>query len=342
MKKLKVVSMVLAFVIALSLTSVLGVGCKKNKERIIIYHTSEEERAAVMETMLNEKFSNYEIILESLGTSEMYTRLLNEGENSDCDIVFDLESCNAQSLAKEGVLADLSSYDFSIYEDDLVSYTKGTDAHHYFAPDVKMNAAIIVNKALLQEKGLAVPQTHADLLKAEYKDLIKMPDPKKSGTGYSYYSGLAAYMGDAAAKAYFEALAVNVAEFTSSGSAPIKSVDKGEVAIGVTMMWQAVAYANNNSDLEVVILDNVSPYAVYTMGMVKGKDQRPAVKEVFDYIYSDVCEEIMNQTCPGKLYKEQDAPSITNWPTGFVDIRMDALYDSNRKQALLDAWTLTA
>ncbi len=35
-----------------------------------------------------------------------------------------------------------------------------------------------------RSKGVAIPQSYGDLIKAEYKGLIVMPNPASSGTGF--------------------------------------------------------------------------------------------------------------------------------------------------------------
>ncbi len=337
MKKIKILSLLSVLALLLTSLSLLLSGCG-GKERVVLYCASEEERIAWLQQDLNAKFPDYEIVLQVLGTGEMVTKLQGEGVNSPCDIVFDLESCNATLLAASGLFADLSAYDFSIYTDDLLSYTQGEGGHKYFAPNVKCNAAVIVNKQVLAEKGLPIPQTHAELLDPKYNDLIEMPNPKTSGTGYCYYNGLASKMGNEGALAYFTALNENVKEFTSSGSAPIKAVSRGEIGIGIGLLWQAVAYANADPNLEVIFPDNESPYAVYTFGMIRGKEQRPAVKEVFDYLYTDANHRLVAATCPGVIYKTPVATTIENWPTTYQEIPMQGLYDNAFKQELLDKW----
>ena len=82
-----------------------------------------------------------------------------------------------EALARENVLADLSSYDTSIYTEDVVS-------SKYYLPELRTGGAVIINTEVLAENNLPKPTCYEDLLKPEYKGLISMPDPKSSGTGY--------------------------------------------------------------------------------------------------------------------------------------------------------------
>ena len=83
-----------------------------------------------------------------------------------------------------------------------------------------------------------------------------MPNPISSGTGYCFYNGIVSMYGEEKGLEYFEKLEKNVKEFTNSGSAPVKSVQRGDVAIGIGLLWQCIKYSNENQNLEYIILEN--------------------------------------------------------------------------------------
>ena len=166
-----------------------------------------------------------------------------------------------------------------------------------------------------------------------------MPSPKSSGTGYAFYNGLVSSMGESAALSYFGSLDANMKEYTTSGSAPIKAVNKGEVAIGVGLLWQCVDYANKNSDLEVVFLNNEASYNLFTMGIISGKEKKESVKNVFDYLYNELNKVQCEKFNPDKIYVNQGKAETANYPTGFSEIVMHGVFDFKYKQDLLDKWS---
>lgn len=115
-------------------------------------------------------------------TGNLAAKLAAEGTNTDMDIFYDLDFSYAGLVKK--FLADLLNYDQSIYVDDC----KVKDAH-YLAM-TRNGVAIIINPAVLAEKGISEPISHEDLLKPEYKSLISMPVLKSSGTGYMFVKNL--------------------------------------------------------------------------------------------------------------------------------------------------------
>ena len=327
------------------LTSMLGVlavtslaGCAGNNDnKVIIYTAAEEERIQFMQEDLKTKFSSYDIIFQSLGTGALVSKLQSEGQGTECDIFYDLEATNAEIILNgdSNIFYDLSNYDFSIYDSSVTSYTS---RHHKFAVNGKTDGTITVNKKVLNEHGLEIPTTYNDLLDSKYKGLISMPNPKSSGTGFAFYNGLVSKLGEIDALSYFDSLNSNIKEYTTSGSAPIKAVDRGDIAVGVGLLWQNVNYANKNSDLQVVFLDNEASYNLFTMGIINGKESKKATKDVFDYLYNDLNKRQVVKFNPDKIYSNQGNPEITNYPTNFNEIAMKGLYDFNYKQDLLDKW----
>lgn len=84
----------------------------------MIFSGAEDERNAYLYQRLYERFPNYEIIIQSVGSGTVFTKLANEGVRSDCDIFYDLDITNAaqlNSMEDDGhkVLANLSSLEFT-------------------------------------------------------------------------------------------------------------------------------------------------------------------------------------------------------------------------------------
>ncbi len=333
-------------IIAMLLCAVMLFGaCNGNKtndsgktgNRVVIYTAAEDERIAYLQDELNKKFPDYEIVIQSLGTGQLLSKLQAEGKDTDCDIFYDLEVVNAEIILNSNpeLFADLSSYDFSIYDSSVTGYT---ERHHKYAVNGKTYGAFLVNTNLLAEKGLAIPETYDDMLKPEYKELISMPSPKSSGTGYSYYNGMITILGDEAGQKYFEDLNPNVKEYTTSGSAPAKAAVRGDVGIAFGLLWQCVQYANENEGMKVVVADNQLPFGLFTMGMISGKETREPVKAVFDYLYNELNKPQCAKFNPDKIYVDMPASEIANYPAGFGEIAMKGLFDFDYKQDLLDQW----
>lgn len=320
------------------------VGCSKSnsnsegkRERVVIYTAAEDERIAYIQSELNAKFPNYDIVIQSLGTGQLLSKLQAEGKSSDCDIFYDLEVVNAEIIlnASPDLFFDLSEYDFSVYDSSVTGYTS---RHHKYAVNGKTAGAFLVNTKVLSEKGLAIPQSYEDMLKPEYKGLISMPSPKSSGTGYSYYNGMVTVLGKEAGMKYFESLNPNIKEYTTSGSAPAKAAVRGDVAIAYGLLWQCVNYANDNEGLIIVVPDQGLAFDLFTMGIISGHETRTAVKEVFSFLYNELNKPQCAKFNPDKIYVDMPASEIKNYPSSYDEVEMAGLFDFKYKQDLLDSW----
>ncbi len=307
------------------------------KDRVVIYTAAEDERIAYIQEGLDKQFPDTEIVIQSLGTGQLLSKLQAEGKDSDCDIFYDLEVVNAEIIlnAAPDLFVDLSDYDFSIYDPSVTGYT---DRHHKYAVNGKTAGAFLVNTRMLEEKGLPIPETYEDMLMPEYAGLISMPSPKSSGTGYSYYNGMVTILGEEAGMEYFEELNPNIKEYTTSGSAPAKAAVRGDVAIAYGLLWQCVNYANENEGLTVVVPEQGLAFDLFTMGMISGHEAKGSVKEVFTYLYNELNKPQCAKFNPDKIYADMPAAEIQNYPENYKEITMAGLFDFQYKQDLLDKW----
>lgn len=300
----------------------------KDDNTVVIYSSGEDYRNDYMLKKLKEKFPNYNIKLEYLSTGKHAARLKSEGTKTACDISFDLEKAYATQL--KDLFASLATYDTSIYMDDLVTKDK------LWLPECRVGSAIIVNKDVLKAKNLPTPQSYEDLLNPEYKGLISMPNPKSSGTGYMFLKSLANAWGEDKAFQYFDKLSNNILQYTSSGSGPVNALVNKEVAIGMGMTAQAAMKINEGANLKILFFKEGSPYSYYVVTMIKGKENKKAVKDVFNYFYSSLIEDGVRLHFPEKLFKNKDF-TVKNFPSNikYADMKNDTIEE---KMRLLEKW----
>ena len=239
---------------ALSLM-ILATGCGNSKDSVLIYSSAEDYRIEYMNQRLQKEFPEYDITIEYMSTGNHAAKLLSEGVKTECDITHDMEYGYMEQLDQEGIFADLSEYPTDIYAEDVIQ------SKNYLA-EIRNGGAVVVNTKVLEEKGLAVPESYEDLLKEEYKGLISMPNPKSSGTGYMFLKSLVNAWGEERAWEYFEKLNDNILQYTSSGSGPINALIQEEVAIGFGMISQTVIQINEGKPLKIIAFEEGMPYSL--------------------------------------------------------------------------------
>ncbi len=326
MKIKQLLSAILILVMCFSMLT--GCGSSSNENSVVIYSSDEDYINAYFQERLNEQFPDYDITIEYLPTGENAARLMAEGLDTPCDIVWGLEVGYLDNLTDN--LADISQYDKSIYVEDMqIGGNKYLVAHRY-------SGCIVVNKDLLAEKELAVPQSYEDLLKEEYKNLIAMPNPKSSGTGYIYLKSLVNAWGEEKAFEYFDQLSDIVLQFTSSGSGPINALVQGEIAIAMGMTSQAVIEINNEQPFEILFFEEGAPFTACGYGIVEGKQDKPAVQEVFDFFYSTLIHEEKELYLPEKIFADQEN-LIENYPKD-IPYSDRTNNTAEEKERLLENW----
>ena len=296
--------------------------------RVVIYSGAEEYRNEYFLKRLTEQFPDFNITIEYMPTGNLAAKLAAEGTDTDMDIFYDLDFSYAGLV--EQYLADVSSYDQSSFVDDCK-----VESGRYLAA-TRNGGAIIINPDVLKAKGLDEPTSYQDLLKPEYKGLISMPDPKSSGTGYMFVKSLVNAWGEEQAFEYFNALADNILQFTSSGSGPVNALVQGEAAIGLGMTAQAVTAINDGANLKILFFEEGSPYSLYGYAMPEGKQNRKCVKDVFDFFYSTLVMEDKELYYPEQVFVNQ-VNNIENYPTDipYADMSGNTTAEKTR---LLENW----
>lgn len=302
-------------------------------ESVIIYTSMEQYAVELLQERLKEKFTDFDVEIVTKSTSDIATKVLEEGEGCEADIVFGLEYAYIEQLIQNDRIFDLQDrYDMSVFADDMVNDVNRT----FIVPCSRSGVSIIVNNVVLQEKGLPKPTSFADLTNSAYKNAMFMPSPKSSGTGYAFYLAMVNLLGENEALNYFDEFAKNVVQFTTSGSAPVNHLIAREAAIGIGMISQAVEeISSGNKELEVIIAKEGAAYGSYASFVVKGKQSEAALK-IMDYLYNEFTDECCAKYYPELIFKDK-VYSAENYPKNlfYCDMSDNTMA---RKEELLRRW----
>ena len=309
------------------LPCLLMTGCT-DKNSIVIYSCMEEERNQALTEQLKEEFPDVKVKVQPLATGNLAAKIKTEKTKFEGDIVIDLETAHMVNLEKN--FADVSDIDTSIYLD-------GINTSSNYITWVKYTTNLIIDNKYFKDHNLKVPETYEDLLKADYKDLIAMPDPKTSGTGYGFYLNAVNIMGEDKAIEYFKKLKNNLREFTTSGSGPSNLLKQGEIAIALGMTAQGVGAINEGYDFSIVSLKTGSPYNTTSAGIIKGREDKDNVKEVFQWLIDGFGVYDKENFMPDVILKEQNI-KIKNYPTNLVDADMKGIDSIDLKEKLTKKW----
>lgn len=322
----KVVKFIVGIVLSISFFSFL-IGCDGGKYDVVIYSSMEDFRNEKLNEMLKEELPDLKIDLRYLPSGNNAAKVKSEGTSIEADIIMDIDYGYMLSLKNN--FADLSGIaDFTVFDETLL------DESNKFLPLSKFSVAVIVNEAVLG--NLPLPQTYDDLTSGQYKQKIVMPNPKASGTGYAFLKGMVALKGEEAAFDYFDNFEKNVSQFTSSGSGPVNNLVRGESAIGIGMVFQAAQENAKGANLKVLNFAEGVPYNVSGFSIINGREEKEAVKKVFNFIATDFLVYDKVHFMPEKIFKDQPDSVIENYP---IVNNMDMKgFDFEEKERLLNKW----
>jgi len=133
-----------------------------------------------------------------------------------------------------------------------------------------------LNDRLLQEKGLPVPKRWTDLADPRYKGLLAMPNPNTSGTGYTTLATVIQIFGEDKAWDLLKQIHKNMAQYTRSGADPGLLTGRGEVAVGITFLHDAVDQVLKGFPITYGAAEEGTGFEIGGLSLIKGSPNRDA------------------------------------------------------------------
>lgn len=234
MKKFSKVALFL--ILCASLVTMTGCGKSgsdsgSSDEKVIIYSNADEEAVNAMKAALDSNGYKDQYLFQTFGTSELGGKLIAEGTNIEADIVtmssFYLDSAQAQN---------------NMFQKLTYTLPVVTSLSSYFYPITAQEGAILINTEVMKENNLEMPTSIKDLADSKYKGFISVTDIQSSSTAWLLMQAIVSEYGEDGAKEVLKGIYENAGDhIEESGSAPLKKVRAGEVAIGFGLRHQAVA-----------------------------------------------------------------------------------------------------
>jgi iron(III) transport system substrate-binding protein len=202
----------------------------------------------------------------------------------------------------------------------------------------------VTNTQRAKELGITPPKSWADLLKPEYKGLIRVANPNTSGTAYNVITTLRyIYKGDESKVFdYLKKLDVNIDQYTRSGSAPGKSVAIGEIPIAIGYAHDQVKLRVEGAPVEIHAPSEGTGYELASMSLVAGGKDVVNAKKLYDWVLSSpnaqakFVEYYLVLVASGSAAHPQ-ALSIKQLKTVKQDFSWDG--DTINRERLLKRWT---
>lgn len=292
----RVAAFALALMVGVSAFALTGCGGGSSAdEQVIIYSNADDEAIEVMKNTLDENGYEGQYIVQTFGTSELGGKILAEGSDIEADLM-SMSSYYIDSAQEQNKMFREISTDLKPLEGTLV-----TD---YSLPILSNAGAIFVNTEEMKANNLPMPTSIKDLADPVYEGHISMIDVKSSSTAWLMIQALITSYGEDQTKDILKGIYKNAgAHIEESGSAPLKKVRAGEVAVGFGLRAQAVA--DKAEGLPIDYIDPTEGNFILTESIAvvdKGEDSNELAVEMAKCIVEE-SREAMLSYYPVPLYE---------------------------------------
>lgn len=143
-----------------------------------------------------------------------------------------------------------------------------TPVEERFAPLYAGVLGFVINEDALEDAPR--PATWDDLADPALEDLIAMPDPRSSGTGYTILATLVQLLGEDEAFELLADIHQNVKTYTASGGGPGQLAATGSVAVGLQFMHDGFALVDAGFPLDVVAPTDGTGFEIGGLSRIAG------------------------------------------------------------------------
>ena len=167
-----------------------------------------------------------------------------------------------------------------------------------------------------------MPKSIKDLANPIYKDQISVTDVKASSTAWLLIQGLVSAYGDEEAKTILGGIYKNAGpHIENSGSAPLKKVRAGEVAIGFGLRQQAVADKLKGLPIDFVDPTEGNFSLTESIAVIdKGDKTNPLAMQIAECIIHNARVDLL-KSYPNPIYEGETSDSVNKsaYPKTFAE-----------------------
>ncbi len=273
----------LAALLAVVATALVAAPAVAQKQTVVVYTAIENEQITEYMKALNKTLPNLDVKLLRLSTGDVSARFMAEKDNMQADVIWGVGATNQLIFKNAGLL---EPYAPKGLERVQPLFRDKANPPAWVGIDIFMSA-FCFNTEVGKKNNLPKPESWADLTKPVYKGHVVMPNPASSGTGYLSVASVLQRMGEAEGWKYLDALNVNIAEYTKSGSKPCKDAAAGERGIGVSFEYVALEMKKKGSPVEMVLPKEGAGYEMEANALTKKGAKNPAARQFLDWAVSD-------------------------------------------------------
>lgn len=254
----------------------------------------------------------------SMSSGEVLARTEAEGQ-SMADLWFGggldaFMAAKEDGLLEQHELANPEGVNPDYYDEEGFWFSKGLTV-----------VGLLVNNDNLEDLGLDMPTSWADLTDPQYKDEVIMSDPGVSGTNYAAVKGLLDLFGEEEGWAYLEGLNENILFYGKRGKDPEEKTAQGEFTIGIIPADKNSFDVAEDNNLTVVYPEDGIPWVPEGVAIFKGGENVDIAHEFIDFMLTPEAQALI-----AEIDGKDSAQLIVEGVEGFdLGLPVDKLIDQD-------------
>lgn len=164
------------------------------------------------------------------------------------------------------------------------------------------------NTELIARRNIPAPACWSDLLKPEYRNEIQMANPASSGTAYVMVATMVQLFGEDRAFEYMKSLHRNINTYTRSGTAPIKAVARGETAVSISFVHDAVTERVAGFPVGNATPCEGTGYEIGSMSIIRGSRNERNARRFYDWALTAEAQKLGAETKQFQIPSNRSAP----------------------------------
>lgn len=228
------------------------------------------------------------------GTEAMVSRLRAEANNPRADVVHSGGSSTYQVMKNDGLLQAASLGNIGIpAEIPLGSGMLPTrDTENFFFSWAILFSGFMINTEQMEQLGLPVPTSYADLANPIYQGHVISPNPLLSSTAVTNVMAVVQAYGEDRAWELWEEIDANIGFYSDSTSNTYNLVARGEYPIAIVVNRPVYELQLQGWPVEFVIPRDGTMVQDNAMGVVNGARNRELAERFVAFILSEEMQRI--------------------------------------------------
>jgi len=323
------------------ITVFLFCGIVAAKETVVVYTSLENEEVVEYLKLAERDLPDLDIQAIRLSTGELGARMLAERDNPQADCIWGWAVTNMSEFVPKGMLLPYKPKNWEMIPANF------KDPKGYWTAIDLYAAALIPNTKVLEQKNLPMPKGWHDLLNPVYKDMLIMPNPASSGTGFLQVASLLVLLDpDYKSKPveqnkawdFLDKLDKNMGQYIKSGSKPAKLTAAGEYAIGCSFAFVYSSLKKKGFPVALVFPEEGAGFELEANALLKDAKHEAAAKKFLDWAISQSAMKEYAKFKLGVTYPGIAGPADLPPLSSIKLAPMDFPWQSENRAKILDVW----